>query len=83
MNDDEFLVARFAITCCLADAVVYAFQVNTDEAHHYEMDSWVRVKGELAGNEDPESSDPFVVADEIEEIPEPDQPYVYDGFDFF
>ncbi|QQK80901.1 TIGR03943 family protein [Salicibibacter cibi] len=83
MNDDEFLVARFVITCCLADAVVYAFHVSAEDAQLYEMDSWVRVKGELANNENAEGSDPYVKAAEIEKIPEPDQPYVYDEFDFF
>lgn len=83
MNDDEFLVARFVITCCLADAVVYAFHVSSEDAQLYEMDAWVRVKGELASNENTEGSDPYVKAAEVEEIPEPDQPYVYDEFDFF
>ncbi|WP_226897660.1 TIGR03943 family putative permease subunit [Priestia megaterium] len=44
-KDNQFVVARFGISCCAADASVYGLLSKLENASTLKNDSWVRIKG--------------------------------------
>lgn len=72
-TDDEnadFALTRFSIFCCAADVVPHSVGVVAER--DYPDDVWLTVRGTLA-----DKDGTFVlVADTIEEIPEPRDPYL-------
>lgn len=76
MAENEMAVARISITCCLADATVYGLLVRSDQPLP-PNDTWVRVHGRIAATRFMEENIPMILADRLETIPAPDQPYVY------
>lgn len=64
-----FLLTRFYVSCCAADALPYSVPVmGADQTD----DEWLRVRGHMVV-----SADGLIVeADSIEPIPEPDDPYL-------
>ncbi|MEX2414959.1 MAG: TIGR03943 family protein [Paenibacillaceae bacterium] len=82
MNQNQFVVGRFAMDCCSADALPYGVLVEDASAAKYKNDSWIKVRGQIEttvyeGNEimvfKPES---------IESITAPESPYIYPNYDF-
>ena len=64
-------LTRFYVSCCAADALPYSVTVATETG--YEVNSWLRVSGALHFD-----GDEYVLAAEtVEEVPEPDNPYLY------
>lgn len=76
MAENELAVARIAITCCLADATVYGLLVRTD-APLPPNDSWVQVQGHIAATRFMEEDIPLIMAERLDVVPAPNQPYVY------
>jgi len=67
----EFTLTRFYVSCCAADAVPYSVRVLGGETEHPD-NTWLRVNGVLERD-----GDQFkLVADAIEEVDEPDSPYL-------
>jgi putative membrane protein len=81
-DDNQLVVARFGMTCCVADAAVYGTMVTTDEANQFENDTWVRVTGIIDQTEYNDFRIPLVQLREIEVVEQPDNPYVYPRFSF-
>ena len=79
-EDNQFVVARFAITCCTADAGVYGTLVEAEEAQYYDDDTWIRVRGTITETEYHGYRLPVIQMREIRIIDEPDSPYVYQEF---
>lgn len=77
MAENELAVARISITCCLADATVYGLLVRAPSLPLPPNDAWVRVRGRIAQTVLMEESIPVILADDLEIVPAPDQPYVY------
>jgi uncharacterized repeat protein (TIGR03943 family) len=77
MAADQFMVARFLIVCCVADAIPVGLPVHYAEAAHLELDTWVRVKGTFAAGEVRGERLPIIVADEVTVVSQPVQPYLY------
>jgi uncharacterized repeat protein (TIGR03943 family) len=69
---DEFVLTRFIISCCVADALSAQVRVVDVPPGEFEQDEWVSVTGNLY----PLGSDVLVQATGIEPVPEPDQPYL-------
>lgn len=69
-EDKELEVARFMVGCCAADA--NSFTVMVQNAPDLEVDTWVQVKGKLAGTP---GKDLKVAADSVDEVAAPDNPY--------
>ncbi|HUU91538.1 MAG TPA: TIGR03943 family protein [Phycisphaerae bacterium] len=70
MPPDHFLLVRFQITCCAADASPIAVPVHWPQAHTLESNQWVKVFGQT----DPEAK--VLVADKVEPTREPSNPYM-------
>ena len=67
---DQFLLVRFLIVCCAADASPIAVPVQWAEAHTLENNQWVKVFGRT----DPKAT--ALTADKVEPTREPTNPYM-------
>jgi uncharacterized repeat protein (TIGR03943 family) len=74
---DYFMVTRFVISCCVADASVLGLVVKSPAASKLENDQWVEVKGAFAPSSLEMWKMPIVNAASITPIAIPQQPYLY------
>ncbi|MEP7285224.1 MAG: TIGR03943 family protein [Chloroflexota bacterium] len=72
-----FMVARFTISCCVADASAIGVIVQSDQAAKLAPDSWVHIKGKFQSQQFDGAKTPILVADSIEPTNQPDHPYLY------
>jgi uncharacterized repeat protein (TIGR03943 family) len=75
----HFLVFRFLIVCCAADALPAGALVEYDQAGALEVDSWVRVEGVLDLKDVDGLVIPRIKADSVASIPALKLPYLYPG----
>jgi uncharacterized repeat protein (TIGR03943 family) len=75
--DNQFMVARFTLTCCVADALAIGIVVTDDNAQQFTQDTWVQVKGTFTVGDLDGKAMPVLLADEITPVPEPEQPYLF------
>lgn len=69
---DEFLLTRFVVTCCVADATVIQVRVVNVPAGAFATDEWVEVKGQIY----PVGKEIIVTADTVDEVSAPEVPYI-------
>jgi len=74
---DTFMVARFTVSCCVADAAPVGLIVQWPEAANLPTDQWVEVTGHFAVGSFNGEHLPILVADEITPTEPPAQPYLY------
>jgi putative membrane protein len=77
LGEDQFMVARFAIYCCVADAVPVGIVVRWPEASSLDPDAWVRVQGRFELGEFDGEAIPILAAETVVPTQPPNQPYVY------
>ena len=70
-------VARYVVTCCAADASGVGLPIVWAESAKLATDSWVRVHGKLGATTINGQREPAIVAESIEQIAQPPQPYLY------
>jgi uncharacterized repeat protein (TIGR03943 family) len=80
MEKDTAVIARFGITCCVADASVFGMLATGKDVASLTDDTWVRVTGTLDETMYIDALFPIVKVTNIEKIPEPKMPYVYQNF---
>jgi uncharacterized repeat protein (TIGR03943 family) len=73
----HFLVFRFIIVCCAADAMPAGALVLHGEADSYEQDTWVSVEGILGLKKVGDLTFPLIQADRITRIDPPKDPYLF------
>jgi uncharacterized repeat protein (TIGR03943 family) len=76
-NDEEFMVARFTMSCCVADAFAIGLPVMFEDATQFTDGVWVRVQGTLKASDFEENFIPVVQSTSVEIVSEPEQPYLY------
>lgn len=77
----QFVVARFSVTCCTADSSVYGVLVEKEDANKWKKDSWVKVRGKLELRQ-VDGYDMLVLkASQVEAVSAPKDPYVYYSFE--
>lgn len=74
-DEDSFIVTRFVIGCCAADATAVGLTVQWPAARELVEGEWVQVYGQFAAPERNEM--PVLVAEQVQAVPEPNQPYLY------
>ena len=74
-EDNAFWVARFIVGCCVADASPVALAVEWGQAADLPEGEWVRVRGRF--RETPGAPAPVLVAERVDVVPAPNQPYLY------
>jgi uncharacterized repeat protein (TIGR03943 family) len=73
----HFLVARFTVSCCVADAFAIGMAVEWPGAGELPADQWVKVKGPVQGLEIDGQRIPLIQAETVTPVDPPDQPYLY------
>ncbi len=77
LEQDQFMVSRFAIVCCAADAFAIGITVDSPEADSLPKDSWVQVKGNMQSITKDGEPLPFIRATSVKIISQPEQPYLF------
>ncbi len=77
LEKNQFMIGRFSIACCVADAVALGMVVNWPDAAHLPENQWVRVRGKARMIILDGKSLPVVDAIEVDIIPQPEQPYLF------
>jgi uncharacterized repeat protein (TIGR03943 family) len=77
LHEKQFLVSRFVVSCCSADAYALGMAVNWDEAAALEQDSWVLVKGTVNSVTLDGVVVPLIEAESVQAVPAPEQPYLF------
>ena len=75
--DHGFMLARFTMSCCVADAFPIGMPVMAAEGEEYTAGEWLRIGGQLKASTFGTEILPVVFADSIERVDEPRQPYLY------
>jgi uncharacterized repeat protein (TIGR03943 family) len=77
LAEGQFFTGRFAVSCCVADAAGIAVITEWPEAAALPDNSWVRVRGPVHVAQLGGRALPLIVAESLEAVPAPDQPYLY------
>ena len=72
-----FMVSRFLLSCCVADAAPIGLAVRWPDADFLDDDAWVWVSGEFAVETFLDERVPVLVATEVTPADQPPQPYLY------
>lgn len=84
MKDNQFVVGRFAISCCSADAAPYGVLIEYDGgAKSWANDTWVRVSGTLQKTTYEGQNIMMLKVDKVTKLETPkEKQYVYPNPDF-
>ncbi len=74
---DTWLLSRFVVTCCVADAIAVGLAVRAPELVPPENDQWVEVRGQFDVEIRDGKQVAVLVADSVTYIGQPQQPYLY------
>ncbi|WP_270180750.1 TIGR03943 family putative permease subunit [Alkalihalobacillus sp. CinArs1] len=76
-EDNQVVLARFGMNCCVADANVYGTMVEGDKIASLETDTWVEVTGTIEETSFNGQRMMLLKPDQMERIDAPKDPYVY------
>jgi uncharacterized repeat protein (TIGR03943 family) len=77
LEGERFMVGRFIITCCVADAFAVGMVVDASDSEVHEENTWVQVKGAVDVVTIENRKVPLIRAESITPVRTPDQPYLY------
>lgn len=77
LNKNQFFVSRFIISCCAADGFAIAMVGEWPQASTLEKDSWVLVKGTVQSITLHDQVVPLILAESVQSVPVPEQPYLF------
>jgi len=78
VDQDKIIVARFGITCCVADASVYGIMATGNVAK-LPKDKWIEITGTIEKTNYNGSTVPLIKIQQLSLISAPKQPYVFDA----
>lgn len=78
VTGDKAVVARYGITCCIADASVWGMIVAGENVKKLPQETWVKITGLLDETTYKGTLFPLVKVNKVEKINKPTDPYVYD-----
>lgn len=76
-GEQHTMVVRFAISCCVADALAIGLPINVADIAVPEQGVWVRVTGALQIGDFNGNEMPIIIPQHIEPIAMPADPYLY------
>ncbi len=82
MTQNQFVVGRFAMDCCSADALPYGVLIEDTNAINYVNDSWIKVRGQIDTTIYDGNKIMVFKPESIQSIEAPDSPYIYPNYDF-
>jgi uncharacterized repeat protein (TIGR03943 family) len=74
---NQFMVARFAISCCVADATALGLPVSWANAADLTQGQWIEVKGTFRVASFGGDEVPVIQASSVEQVAQPEHPYLY------
>jgi uncharacterized repeat protein (TIGR03943 family) len=77
IGSDDFMVVRFTLSCCVADARAIGLVVINQNDLELAQDTWVQVMGHIEVREIDGVETPVIIAESITFTDEPEQPYLY------
>ncbi len=77
LEGGDFLLGRFTLSCCVADAFAIGMVVDHGIPDAYADNGWLRISGTVDFIEIDGDRLPLIIPTEITEIPEPQNPYLY------
>jgi len=77
MAADQFILARVAVVCCVADAVAVGVVVQSNEGSRFAANSWARVTGTFHSGTLGGKALPVLIADDVAPVQAPEPPYLY------
>ncbi len=77
LSEGQFMVGRFAITCCVADAFVIGMVVDWPQAASLADDTWIEIEGTIDMTTFNDEKVPLIHASSITPVDIPEQPYLY------
>ncbi len=75
--DDVIMVARFTVSCCVADAAPVAMPVRWEDGEKPEIGEWVEVSGTFYSGMFRDSAMPILHLDDFAFVDTPEHPYLY------
>lgn len=75
--ENQFMVARFTVSCCVADASAIGLPVTWAETPALPQGDWVRVQGTLSVQDFRGERLPVLQAATVDVVAQPDHPYLY------
>ncbi|MBB3111128.1 putative repeat protein (TIGR03943 family) [Paenibacillus phyllosphaerae] len=82
LTDDQFILGRFTLQCCAADAMPYGVMIESSDGMNYENDTWLRMTGTISRTSYHGNDVVLLEASEMEQIEPAQDPYVYPNYDF-
>lgn len=77
MAEDQFMLARFTMSCCVADAFAIGMPVQYANTANLQEGEWVHIRGTLEAGEFEGRAMPIIQPSIVEPTDEPDTPYLY------
>jgi uncharacterized repeat protein (TIGR03943 family) len=77
LGNKYILLSRFIITCCAADVYPVALTIKLPAGQSYQPDVWLQVEGKMATETLGDKRQLIVVAQKIQPIATPQNPYEY------
>jgi putative membrane protein len=75
--DNQFMIARFTVSCCVADASAIGLPVVWDKASDFPADTWVEIKGAFQVGAFRNDTVPILNATSVTQVDQPTHPYLY------
>ncbi|MCZ8513839.1 TIGR03943 family protein [Paenibacillus filicis] len=82
MKPNQFVVARFSIQCCSADASPFGVLAEYDKAQTLASDSWVTVTGTISKAKYEDNDILVLKVEKVVKAEPAKTPYVYPNYDF-
>jgi uncharacterized repeat protein (TIGR03943 family) len=77
LESGQILLGRFILTCCVADATAIGLMVEGEGIDEMIENQWYRIRGTVFQTVLEGQVMPVIQADQIEEVPMPEEPYLY------
>ncbi len=77
LGEGQFMVGRFTLSCCVADAFAIGMIVAWPEGADLPDNQWVRVKGSVDVLKLDGQTLPLIHAESVQKVEEPAQPYLF------
>jgi putative membrane protein len=76
---EKAVIARFGISCCVADASVYGMLASGKELNSIANDEWVKVTGIIDQTNYKGNVLPCIKIKDMQKVQQPNEPYIYEN----